>query len=410
MISRSSNSRPRGSQISSSYQKTDRVSNHSEREDFKNLDKEIQQLNETGLKYYTQNEYWRAGEFFDQSLKLNPQHTQALGWRAEIAIQLDENELAARLYKRLYKQAPGSFQEYGKLGYALYELGQTHEAVKILFKAIHIDPDDLTSHSNLGRALYDLYSQHKIETAMRISKAWLRQFPDNPDAQHMGAAILFQQEDCAIELPARANAAFVHDLFENFADTFDHKLAEIKYQAPEHIAYYLSTILPLAHQSTILDLGCGTGLSGQALKPFARRLIGVDLSQKMLEIAREKQIYDLLIEDDLDHVFKTLDEFFDIVTAVDVLCYLGDLKKLHENVYRCLEEGGYFCYSVEDNDQKSHQGYKLTPSGRYQHHPQYLEQCARDTNFRVITSQKTILRLEYDQPVEGWVMLMRKMS
>ena len=50
---------------------------------------------------------------------------------------------------------------------------------------------------------------------------------------------------------------------------------------------------------TVLDLGCGTGLMGQYLRDNAAQLIGIDLSAAMLEEARNKQIYDALVEGDI---------------------------------------------------------------------------------------------------------------
>jgi predicted TPR repeat methyltransferase len=44
----------------------------------------------------------------------------------------------------------------------------------------------------------------------------------------------------------------------------------------------------------VLDLGCGTGLSGQALRPLARRLTGVDLSPAMIDARRTRTVYDVL--------------------------------------------------------------------------------------------------------------------
>ena len=52
-------------------------------------------------------------------------------------------------------------------------------------------------------------------------------------------------------------------------------------------------------KQVILDAGCGTGLAGKKLREKASRLVGVDISPKMLIKAEEKGIYDELVEMEL---------------------------------------------------------------------------------------------------------------
>ena len=44
-----------------------------------------------------------------------------------------------------------------------------------------------------------------------------------------------------------------------------------------------------------IDLGCGTGISGSAFKEYTDYIVGVDISNEMISIARKKNIYDELI-------------------------------------------------------------------------------------------------------------------
>ena len=53
------------------------------------------------------------------------------------------------------------------------------------------------------------------------------------------------------------------------------------------------------HFAAALDLGCGTGLAGDAFRPFVDRLVGVDLSPEMIAQARAKGIYDRLLVGDM---------------------------------------------------------------------------------------------------------------
>ena len=71
----------------------------------------------------------------------------------------------------------------------------------------------------------------------------------------------------------------------------------------------------------ILDAGCGTGLCGPLLKPWARRLVGVDLSGGMLEKARALQLYDEHIES------LGVDEMKDRSPVMKLLMTLKTLRK-----------------------------------------------------------------------------------
>ncbi|WP_204319811.1 class I SAM-dependent DNA methyltransferase, partial [Klebsiella pneumoniae] len=76
-------------------------------------------------------------------------------------------------------------------------------------------------------------------------------------------------------VPDRASDAYVANLFDAFAATFDHKLARLDYRAPELVAEAVAASQEAGTTGlAILDAGCGTGLCGPSLRPFADRLIG----------------------------------------------------------------------------------------------------------------------------------------
>ena len=82
----------------------------------------------------------------------------------------------------------------------------------------------------------------------------------------------------------------------------------------------------------ILDIGCGTGGAGAWLKDYARNLVGVDLSENMVTLARKKMIYQELHVQPFSTYLQSSSKTFDLVVAADVLSYLGDLNKSFEEV------------------------------------------------------------------------------
>ena len=76
-----------------------------------------------------------------------------------------------------------------------------------------------------------------------------------------------------------------------------------------------------------VDLGCGTGLMGERLRPIATFLEGCDISAAMLKKAEAKGIYDRLFKADLQSLALPPGEA-DLVTAADVFMYVGALDRI----------------------------------------------------------------------------------
>ena len=128
----------------------------------------------------------------------------------------------------------------------------------------------------------------------RSSKSGCEEEPDNPIARHMLAACSGR------DVPPRASDAFIETTFDSFAASFDSKLAKLQYRAPALVAEMLAESGAEASRSLdVLDAGCGTGLCGPLIAPYARRLVGVDLSESMLAQARAREVYDELVKREL---------------------------------------------------------------------------------------------------------------
>ena len=129
------------------------------------------------MDHYREERYEEAGALYDQVLAADPSCLEALGWRGEIAIQLDEYEVAAHCLQKAHDLDPKGFEEYGKLGLAYYELEESEKSVRALLTAIERDETDLVAHSNLGRALYDYFHGGAEEEAASIARDWVARFP-----------------------------------------------------------------------------------------------------------------------------------------------------------------------------------------------------------------------------------------
>jgi len=153
-----------------------------------------------------------------------------------------------------------------------------------------------------------------------------------------------------------------------------------------------------------VDLGCGTGLLGPLIKPGIEHLTGVDLSPKMLEQAKAKQVYDEIVEGDLTGFLTSRQaEAFDLVTAAEVLNYIGDLGPVFVAISRSLKPGATFIGTFEILDGDAGTGYRLSQTGRYEHRQDYIMSLADKSGLHHVETKRIALRKHLDTMVEGLV-------
>ena len=120
----------------------------------------------------------------------------------------------------------------------------------------------------------------------------------------------------------------------------------------------------------VLDAGCGTGLCGPLVAPYARRLVGVDLSEAMLARARARNVYDELVKRELTAYLRDSPGSFDVIVSADTLVYFGPLEEVAAAAANALRPGGVLVFTVEElSGAASDAGYSLSPNGRYRHSP-----------------------------------------
>jgi predicted TPR repeat methyltransferase len=155
----------------------------------------------------------------------------------------------------------------------------------------------------------------------------------------------------------------------------------------------------------ILDLGCGSGWCGPLLRPFARRIVGVDLAPRMLAIARDKHVYDQRVEAELVSYLATTPERFHAIVAANVLIHFGDLGTLAQGAARVLLPGGGFIFDVEKGD-GIEPGFHV--SGRYTHSRGLLEHTLPPCGLALGRSEDTVMRTERGAPVSALCCAARK--
>lgn len=154
----------------------------------------------------------------------------------------------------------------------------------------------------------------------------------------------------------------------------------------------------------ILDLGCGTGLSGEAFSYRASWLEGVDMSAGMLAQAEIKKIYHYLAHDEALAFLAKSNNQYDIIIAADVLVYMGDLAGLFQAVHNRLAPGGIFAFSTQILDKGS---YQLGHDHRYSHNADYIKSCAASCSMNALYGEKTFIRHDGYNDIYGQIAIFK---
>src|SRR5262249_35154995 len=197
-------------------------------------------------------------------------------------------------------------------------LKRTEEAAACYCKVITLRPKHREARKLLAVAHCTL---GEIDKAVSIFEEWLEEEPGKSNARNNLAGRTGR------DVPDRASDGFIEATFDSFASSFEVKLQRLSYRAPALIGAMLEDCgLERSHGLDVLDAGCGTGLCGAIVAPFARRLVGVDLSQGMLTHAKEKNVYHVLIKAELTEYLRHHGEAFDLIVSADTLVYLAVLN------------------------------------------------------------------------------------
>ncbi|MGH9370488.1 MAG: tetratricopeptide repeat protein [Vicinamibacterales bacterium] len=339
---------------------------------------------------------------YQRAIVINPAHPNAhsnLGVLLRAQGRLVEAEEAYRTAIRL---DPEHIDAYHNLGVLLASQRRTQEAVVCYCKVTTLSPKHPAARRLLAMAHCTLGEPGK---AVEIFERWLEEEPESPVARHMLAA-------CSGEaVPARASDAYIELCFDEFAASFDAKLARLSYRAPAIIGAMLADSgLEASKRLDVLDAGCGTGLCGAHVAPYARRLTGVDLSGGMLTAAKEKQVYDELVKEELTGYLRNHAAAFDLIVSADTLVYFGSLEEAASAASAALRPGGALLFTVEEwTEAAASEEFRIGTHGRYSHTRGYVERVLTQSGLHpeIVRAE---LRMESGVPVAGLAVRAMKLA
>ena len=274
--------------------------------------------------------------------------------------------------------------------------GDHGAAADLIRQALELAPDWTAGWFGLGQSLAKA-GQGGAAAAFRRCLAL-----DTGDAMGAGLELALLGEARPDGMPD----AYVRALFDDYAPRFDAALRDrLHYRAPALVRRTIDRVRP-GPVATLLDLGCGTGLSGAAFAGVAVLMDGIDLSPAMIAEAARKDIYATLTVGEIRAFLASCAAVYDIVISVDTLIYLGRLDDVFASVRRVVRPGGVFCFTVQaQNGDGDDHGYALGADHRYSYGEAYLHGAASGWEFAAL--EPCVLRQDAGRDVKGLVCALR---
>lgn len=354
-------------------------------------------------------------------------------------------EEAIQLYQMYLIKNPLHLDANYLLGTAYAELGKLEAAKKYLLKAEKIMPYSPYTKVNLGNIykeqgdyeaslisyLRALEIQHDLPEARQNLPAVIGMMEENSSKaaatsclQYGFSCIRGGRDDEALNILVVGNhldsdnthiryfmtilegnqpekallEEFVEKEFDIIAPIFDTTVVEnLQYSAPKQLAEIVRDICGgTMHFDSVADLGCGTGLVGEAFKGHFGSITGIDISQKMLDTAKAKNVYDHLIQGEIVAELGRIDQSFDLFVAADVLIYMGEFDQLLEAVAARAKPGALLVFTTESGE-----GVTLQMTGRYVHGRDYISTVTQKHGCSIIDNRQIQLRKEGENWITG---------
>jgi predicted TPR repeat methyltransferase len=281
--------------------------------------------------------------------------------------------------------------------------GDLPAAADLLAQALEIVPRWAPAWFALGEVEA---AQERRPQAVAAFRAALAHDPADPFGAALALARLGEGDAATAMTPA-----YVAALFDQYAPRFDTALRDrLAYRGPEILDDAVARACAMRDSDFVftrmLDLGCGTGLAAEIFAARVDVMDGVDLSARMVEIARRKGIYRHLGVGDLEGFLKNQDAASaDLTVAADVFVYVADLAPIARETARVLKSGGLLAFTVETHPG---QGVVLGSGLRYAHAERVVRDVLAVAGLDILLLEAVSTRNEADRPVPGLVVVAGK--
>lgn len=281
-------------------------------------------------------------------------------------------------------------EAYNNLGTVLEKLNEFDYAIKNYEKSINLNPSFVPGYRNLIRLLDDLDS---YTLAIKYIEKLLLIKPDDDSLRHKLSAL--KEEDVSIY-----GETYARTLHNSKAENFEnHLINNLHYNAPNQLKDLLNkSSQEIENFKNAIDIGCGTGLSGDPFYKKIENFVGIDLSEEMLTIAKDKNIYNRLVHSEANSALVNEKKIYDLIISIDTFIYIGDLETIFENIKKILVTESFFIFTTEHYYGDK---FKLNKSGRYSHSYDYIKKILDSNSFKILNFEESRLRKEKGRWING---------
>lgn len=379
-----------------------------------------------GAAYKMLNKLNLAHKAFEKSIEIEPKFPDPYNNLGTIFFEQGEFTKALELFESAIKLKPDYVDAYSNMGLVLKDMSLLDKALKTLKKGLTFDNKNPQILFNIGVVYQEIKDSEKAEIFFNQA---IEFDPKNVDyIYRLSNFLLFRKRyDEALVLLKRiiqigtnsinldkvnfcikalegkntetAPISHIEDMFDKYAKDFDMSLVnDLQYNAPKLIIDKLFEIKKNKDFGNVIDFGCGTGLVGEKIKDYCSRLIGVDISKKMLLEAKKKNVYNKLLNVDIITFLKNEKLNYNLFIFADVFIYVGKLNEIFQLIKSKNNVSGSLIFTIELNENKD---FFLEKSGRFSHSQMYIENLANINNFKISLFQPIKLRKEFNEFIRG---------
>lgn len=350
-----------------------------------------------GLIHHAEGDFEIALQCFETAAEAMPEDSDCLFNLALCLKACDRLEDSVTIYNKVISLDSENSDALYNLASVYRELKQYDQAISFYLRALELVPDHNSAVNNLAY-VYQLAGD-SIKAAATYRRL-LELDPQHEAAQHMLSAITGSTPDSSPE-------SYVREVFDNYSERYEQSLTqELQYNVPEKLRAMFSSLpdIPACFQHGF-DLGCGTGLGAQPFVDIVQALDGVDLSQKMIDIAAGKGIYSTLFTNNICEALRATSTTYDFLLAADVFGYIGDLNELFMLAGTCCSPNCYFLFSTETTKKDN---FTLRPTGRFAHSIDYIRTVSKQHGWQLCCTQETNLRMDKGEWIIGNLWILRR--
>lgn len=347
--------------------------------------------------YQSKKMFTQAEDNYKRALSLDNNFLNAHHNLASLLYKQDRKTESLEHYRSALLINPQHISTLYNLAVILEEMGEYTEAAGLYFNILALNAHPSYIDFRIASTLSALATQGKKEKkqALEFAKGWVKHFPGNMIACQTNDSLNGKIADKAQALQ------YAERLYDAFADSYDETMQKIE----ANVLRSIFENLPEKSYKNILDLACGTGSFSTNLLNDFNMLIGVDISDKMLEKAKEKKKYTSLIHADALTFLKTNQTSFDLILAAELICYLPNVSELLNEINSHLTPNGIFVLTIEETNEKE---MLLAINGRYLHPFSYIEELLKESHLSLIKRIQLPLRKEGTGVANGSILFCEK--